>query len=242
MGVGLFYDLAAVAVILWFIAKGYRSGLLASVVRLLGKLLAFFGALFLSRPVAQLAYQAFVKNRLVAYVDKVILDNPGIAEMLDGLEGVMTFFAEKAEGFAALVRAFDRLPGTVGGVQEVASLSGAESRLIEMMNSGATLAEAIAESALSPTILMIMQAVAFLVLFLVLTLLVNWLVSLLGVVNRIPVIGTFNGLLGAVLGAGEALLALYILGVAATGGNQYLSVEILENTWLLRRIIYLNLL
>ncbi len=243
----MFYDIAAVAVILWFVARGRRSGFLATVVRLLGKLAAFLGALFLSRPAARIAYSFFVKDKLVAYVDKVILDNPAAAEMLDGLEGVVAFFADKAASFGAIVRAFDRLPGSLGGAQEVASQSGAESRLVELMNGGATLSEAIAEAALSPTILMILQAVAFLVLFLVFSLLVSWLVGLLGVVNHIPVIGSFNGLLGAALGAGEALLALYILGVvlsliiAATGGYEFLSVEILESTYLLRRIIYFTL-
>lgn len=247
MGIGLFYDVAAVAIILWFIAKGYRSGLLASVLRLMGKLVSFFGALYLSRPVAQMAYLAFVKNRLVAYVDKAILDNPALTDMLEGLEGVMVFFADKAASFSSIVRTFDRLPGAFGGAQEVGAYAQAESRLIEMMNDGATLSEAIAEAALSPTILLILQAVAFLVLFLALSLLVGWLAGLLGVVNRIPVVGTFNGLLGGALGAGEALIAIYILGVilslviAATGGYEYLSVEILESTRLLRKIIYFTL-
>ena len=62
----------------------------------------------------------------------------------------------------------------------------------------------------------LLTMVAFLIIFLLAMLIVRALVKLARSVNRVPVVGGINRLLGGVLGAAEAFLLCYLIGMAAT--------------------------
>ena len=62
----------------------------------------------------------------------------------------------------------------------------------------------------------LLTMVAFLIIFLLAMLIVRALVRLTRSVNRVPVVGGINRLLGGALGAAEAFLLCYLIGMAAT--------------------------
>ena len=68
--------------------------------------------------------------------------------------------------------------------------------------------------------------VAFLVIFLVAMVIVRALAKLTRNVNRVPVVGGVNRVLGGVLGAAEAFLLCYLIGMAAA-----VLITFSENEW-----------
>ena len=72
----------------------------------------------------------------------------------------------------------------------------------------------------------LLTMVAFLIIFLLAMLIVRALVRLTRSVNRVPVVGGINRLLGGVLGAAEAFLLCYLVGMAAT-----VLISFSENRW-----------
>ena len=72
----------------------------------------------------------------------------------------------------------------------------------------------------------LLTMVAFLIIFLLAMLIVRALVKLTRSVNRVPVVGGINRLLGGVLGAAEAFLLCYLIGIAAT-----VLISFSENRW-----------
>ena len=72
----------------------------------------------------------------------------------------------------------------------------------------------------------LLTMVAFLIIFLLAMLIVRALVKLARSVNRVPVVGGINRLLGGALGAAEALLLCYLIGMAAT-----VLISFSENRW-----------
>lgn len=72
----------------------------------------------------------------------------------------------------------------------------------------------------------LLTMVAFLIIFLLAMLIVRALVRLTRSVNRVSVVGGINRLLGGVLGAAEAFLLCYLIGMAAT-----VLISFSENRW-----------
>ena len=72
----------------------------------------------------------------------------------------------------------------------------------------------------------LLTMVAFLIIFLLAMLIVRALVKLARSVNRVPVVGGINRLLGGTLGAAEAFLLCYLIGMAAT-----VLISFSENRW-----------
>ena len=68
--------------------------------------------------------------------------------------------------------------------------------------------------------------VAFLIIFLLAMLIVQALAKLTRNVNRVPVVGGVNRVLGGVLGAAEAFLICYLIGMTAT-----VLITLSENQW-----------
>ena len=85
---------------------------------------------------------------------------------------------------------------------------------------------AAAGDALRTVMVAFLTMVAFLIIFLLAMLIVRALAKLTRNVNRVPVVGGVNRVLGGVLGAAEAFLLCYLLGMAVT-----VLITISENRW-----------
>lgn len=85
---------------------------------------------------------------------------------------------------------------------------------------------AAAGDALRTVMVAFLTMVAFLIIFLLAMLIVRALAKLTRNVNRVPVVGGVNRVLGGVLGAAEAFLLCYLLGMAVT-----VLITISENHW-----------
>lgn len=244
MHIWMIYDTVALLLILGLLWVGYRRGFVASILKLVATVAALVASFLLCRPAAAMVYDRFLRERLVAYVDETLLQNSLAAGFGDNIADMLESFTQQGgELLAPIGQMFEHLPGAFGGALEQAD---AEKTLALLVDGGATLAEALTAAALQPTILLILQSVLFLVFFGLFTLVMGILINISGVFNHIPLIGVFNRVGGALLGGLEAVVLLYILGMAATlaiaalGESPWLSVGILEETRLLSRVIFFS--
>ncbi len=75
----------------------------------------------------------------------------------------------------------------------------------------------IADNTLRPVLIKAIGTVSFVVIFAALSMLSNLLLSMLGVINSLPVIGFFNSTLGAVVGILQGVLIVWVVGLLFKG-------------------------
>ena len=109
-----------------------------------------------------------------------------------------------------------------------------------LADNAVVLADSIVENVLQPLLTPVITLVLFFLFYALLRLLVSMLVTVLGLVNKLPVIGTVNRGLGWLVGAGTALLDVYLVLcilwglIVITGG----SLNVLNDTVMSTSLYY----
>lgn len=221
------WDLVVVAVVALCAISAYRRGFLHAVVRLAGTIGTLALALVYSKPAAHLIYKSFFERR--------ILDSMAQNISRFGQPGTEAF----AEGMQALI---DQLPPVFAQVIEMDSSGWFEEWYGNALSAGSqTLSASLAEGVIAPIAVSLLQAVVFCLMFAAGMLLVNMLAGLVRGVNKIPLIGGCNALLGGVFGAVQGMLYVFVgaavlwLLVAAGGDSlPWLSAEAVEQTFVFK--------
>ncbi len=228
-------DVVLGLILLSILYTSWRRGFVASFVRLVGTAAGFLLASFLSRPAAERIYAGFLEEKVENYVSGTLLaQGSPLLEALAGsaaIQAISGFLAEQGLDFYSSSDA-----GQMG--QEIFSLIGEK---------GSDPASAIAQVAVRPMVLTVLQtAVFFLVLFLA-GIVVRVVVRMGQGVNRIPLVGGLNRMAGLLCGAVYALLLGYVISaglllLAGLGGNrwEWLNSGILQDTILIRRFLSLR--
>ena len=221
-------DVVLGLILLSILYTSWRRGFVASFVRLVGTAAGFLLASFLSRPAAERIYAGFLEAQGSPLLEALAgLDQAGSA----AIQAISGFLAEQGLDFYSSSDA-----GQMG--QEIFSLIGEK---------GSDPASAIAQVAVRPMVLTVLQtAVFFLVLFLA-GIVVRVVVRMGQGVNRIPLVGGLNRMAGLLCGAVYALLLGYVISaglllLAGLGGNrwEWLNSGILQDTILIRRFLSLR--
>ena len=246
LSIPLIYDLVTVGFLLVMILLGWHRGLLSGLVRLVGRVASLVVALLLCTPLAQGVYTNFLEEPVVQYVDEQIIDHFGVDVVADNLEELLDQFGDGEAIVTTIVEMMNTLPSQL--LPDVQEETDAAQQVVETLSDGsATLWESIAQVAVQPVVVTILQAVIFLLLFLVCTFVVGTLERILQKVNHLPVLGGFNGLGGGLLGAAEGVVWIFVGGmlaslvIAAAGESSWLSNEILRETRLLSKILFFQL-
>ena len=110
-------------------------------------------------------------------------------------------------------------------------------------------ARAITDDMVKPILLVPMRALIFIVLFVIITIILSIIAKLLKLVNKIPLIGKVNQLLGAVAGAAEAviiifLVCIFIQVIIVLSGNEliFLNTMTIDETFIFQKIYYFEFL
>ena len=210
------FDIICAVVWVILMVRYARKGFLASMVGLVGNLLSLLGAHQLSAACAGWVFEHMLAGGFRTQIAASIA--AGGAVDLSGI-------AEKYAGFlpasfrASIVAACERSIGAV------------------LADNAVVLADSIVENVLQPLLTPVITLVLF---FALLRLLVSMLVTVLGLVNKLPVIGTVNRGLGWLVGAGTALLDVYLMLcilwglIVITGG----SLNVLNDTVMSTSLYY----
>lgn len=192
--------LLMIALLIWDCA---RKGFLGKIVGFAGAVASALLAAFFSAPLAVWLYDVLVRDVL-----RNVLTNRVTAAL--------------EEGFTSTGGLLGTLPGWAARLAETQP----DLPVPQVSDQIIPAVEALIDLALAQSVILILRGLCFFALFTILMLLARRLSHLFEGVNRIPLVGSVNTVLGGVLGIAQAMLILYLLAVAArllltyTGGNQ----------------------
>ena len=198
------FDILCTVVWLVLMVRYARKGFLASIVQLSGNLISLLGARQCSAACAGWVFENLLaggfRTQIAAHLSEDgVVNLSGIAQQYAG------FLPESFR--ASIVAACERSINAV------------------LADNAVVLADTIVEKVLQPLLTPVIMLVLFFVFYAVLRLLVSMLVTVLGLGNKLPVIGTVNRGLGWLTGGMTAMLDLYLVLcvvwglVVITGGN-----------------------
>lgn len=136
------------------------------------------------------------------------------------------------------------LPGILGssstdskGVVAVRTIA------LNMFETGLDFKNAVMDGIVKPNCILLIRTIAFAVIFLLVNLILRIVISAAKLVNKIPVIGKVNSMLGAILGLVEGIVAVFVvclairLAVSLTGANMILfNQTAIDSTFLFKHI------
>jgi len=217
--VWLFWDLAALIVIAVCVFIGARNGFVRMVISFFSYIAAAIAANILSTPAAQWLYDNAVGN----FVKEVL---SGSLRQASARRGTV-------EEFLSFVPLWLKIP--MAKVPEE-SLSG-----IDFSGNVSAVIDVFVDSALGETIVWLLSCLVFLILFALLASIINQIAKMFTFVDRIPLIGTLNTVLGGCAGAAEAVFILvavailvHIIIVLSGGVLSWVSPEVMEKSFLFR--------
>jgi uncharacterized membrane protein required for colicin V production len=210
----LIFDLIALVLIILMIRYSASRGFLRTVLGFLGAVLSAVAANALSLPAARFLYNAIVRDILRAVISRRVE-----SAFEEGLPG--------GDWLSALPDwAARMLP------------PGAEAAAPDITGNIMPIIEQLLDSMLAEPVTTLLRGACFFVFFAVFMRTVRYIAKLTGLIDRIPMVGSFNTWLGGILGVGQALIILYLLAlvtnvyITATGGGEYINAENLSDGYI----------
>ncbi len=192
----LVIDIILVAVFALFVYTAMKKGFMLSLLEFLAVIISFVLAYSLSPVVAEAAYDGFVEKQLVESVEEKIDENFSLEEtgeqaeqLLDAIPDYMVIFAES---FGISVNDIKR-------------------DLAKEDLSNENLATELVENIAQPIAIGALTVVSFLILAVVLQIILKVLARLISGVFKLPVIGSANKILGAILGACKGIVVVIFI-------------------------------
>ena len=199
IGPALILDVILIAVIVLTAFHYKKKGFVAGLLDLVGNLLALLVAWIASDRISPTVFENFFKQGLIEKITQTVQERG-------------------TSGLTMLVESFSSI--LPGGMADEVTRS-----LQDILGSGAPdLAVRIVDTILTPLIVPMITVVLFFIAFAVCKLVISMLVAVLTNINKIPVIGSVNELLGILVGVAggvlnEVLLLCLIWAVVAITNN-----------------------
>jgi len=231
----LVYDLILVLIVVMMVRKGYRSGLLSSLLGLIGWAAALICCVLWSTAVAQWLYHTFVEAKLVSTVASYI--------PTDLISAVNSGAAATQDAVSSLQSVLTTLSGVLGPLFSGIDTSSASTVLNACAQDGGTLAQVVTERVLEPVMVKLLTAAASIGIFLVVLLLFGILRRLTRPRRRsVTFLGNVNRFFGGVLGLGESLIVCYFYAIVLSALSTLVGDRL---TWLspavLEKAVLVNL-
>lgn len=221
----IIFDVAVFAIVILLLILGYKRGFIRTVINLVGYAVSAVLAFFISQPVAGFIFESFFRKGSVDMINGELGKLSGgqsVAELLD------TAFAAIPERISALASSY------VGSLDQI-------------KDTIADVATAVVDQVIGPIATIMIQSIVFLVLFIVFCILVKLVTKALKIIDKLPVIGTANAVLGLVVGLVQAVIFLFIFTsvvalIIQLSGNQMDAVnsEIVGQSHVFKAIYNMN--
>lgn len=214
------FDIVCTVVWLGLLIYYYRKGFLAALVQLLGNLLSLVGA----QRFASIGAQWVFKNFLFEHFSSKLAESLAASGGAIDLDAI----AEKYAGF---------LPASL---REAVVTSCERQVAAAVSEKSAAIADIIVANVIRPLMVPVIALALFFVGYGLLRMLMSMLGTVLGLVNRLPVLGTVNRWLGLSMGGLASLVDIYLVlcvvwgVIVITGG----SLTVLNDTVMSSSIYY----
>lgn len=228
----IIFDVAVFAIVILLLILGYKRGFIRTVINLVGYAVSAVLAFFISQPVAGFIFESFFRKGSVDMINGELGKLSGgqsVAELLD------TAFAAIPERISALASSY------------VGSLDQIKDTIAASAPTTADVATAVVDQVIGPIATIMIQSIVFLVLFIVFCILVKLVTKTLKIIDKLPVIGTANAVLGLVVGLVQAVIFLFIFTsvvalIIQLSGNQMDAVnsEIVGQSHVFKAIYNMN--
>lgn len=235
----LVLDLILVLFLIKTVYDCYRKGFLAVVIKVVGTVASFLLALTFSGPLSDWIYTRFLETTVVNTIAEKLPSGVGGLTM-DGIGGLDTLMQFKDTAAAYISQALESLnpAWTFFSPADGAATTDA---VVTQVQNGLTIAQAVAESAVRPTVTALLSIICFFVLFTVIMFVVKLLVRVGRGANEIPLVGGVNRLAGIAIGVVYAGVLGYIISMGLalvagiTGGViPFLTPQVLADTWVIQ--------
>ena len=181
-------EIIALIIIVVSVIIGYKKGFVSSILNFGGVIIAYIGATLLDKPIATFIFNVFFRNSLIKSVNEKIIE--AVGSKTDAVNS----FVDK---FPKLIRPFFE--------DKFGSLT---TSLNENIGSGA---EKIVDDFIGPAYVAVITMIVFFTLIIVLTFLVRLLAKLFVNINKVPLVGTLNSVLGLFTGLLQGVVSVIIL-------------------------------
>lgn len=182
------------------------------------------------------------------------IDEYGVESII--LATVLSDNISNSAAFSSISSAVEKMADAVPMLSGVADSlkSGEESVIRDVMVSIINtetddFARTITDDMVKPILLVPMRALIFLIIFAIIAITLTIVTNLLKVVNKIPLVGSANKALGAVAGAAEAvvvvfLVCIFIQVIVTLSGNSliFLNTMTIDETFIFQKIYYFEFL
>lgn len=192
------YILDGVVILIFLLAifLGYRRGFVKSIIGLAGCIVAILLAWELSTPLASGIYDKFFSDSIESKIASRIKET-GIQSTDAALDGVI-----------------DDLPGAVANALKLFNLGTPEQIRNKLDGSldvtVQQLSRTIEQKVVRPAAVSLLRVLCFFILFIVFMVLIGIAASVIGRIFRLPVLRQTDGMLGAVLGAFQGLVLVFV--------------------------------
>ena len=230
---GWIIDLIMVLLLILIVYASYRKGFLRSILSLGGFLLATVVSFTFGKMLAEMLCDSMAKPWLTALIDEQIVagTNYNLAVVVDNM--------------------YQNLPGYLAGPLEM--LLGSKEQVLANLQSAldggsaAGLTDAIV-GLLRPMLVALLSVLTIIILFLICMIVIRIIDRLLIQVRRIPVVGTFDGLLGGLVGIVKAVIWLVVLVflvkaviLLSADGISWLNSETVESSFLFKYLYHVDI-
>lgn len=199
----LIFDIMVIVVVIVCVYIGSKRGFLRSLILLVGNIAAILLALWLSGGISSWIYDNWIEAEVVS----------GINEKLDDITGEYTF-----EGVTDSILSV--LPDPLADMltEYIQLDEKTYENINESLDSGKSeIATTVANSVVKPMVVFLIRVLVFVLLVTLAMIAVKLIAGMCSFVNKIPIVGTLNSLLGGALGLLEAgiVLMLITIGIRA---------------------------
>ena len=236
--IGILIDIILVAIVLIGYKIGKKDGFAKTLVSLLGFVIAILSATVLCKPVANFVYSNTVQKPVEAAVSSAIEQNLN-----------STVSSSKQQIAVAIDKTIEGLPAFV---RDVTGLENKKDDLVDSISEldiklDGEVGIELTKQYIQPLVVNFLSIIAFILLFAVVYLICKILAKSLKLVNKIPLLGRVNALLGGILGIVKgiviAAVICFALNIAVTNAIDVLGIinaQTVESSFILKTVSTYN--
>jgi uncharacterized membrane protein required for colicin V production len=198
-------DLMVIIVFAFIVYTSYRKGLIRSIIELAGYLVAFLVSSILSDPIGKWIFSNFlqpiVSGQIKNYITSEIASNATTqANGALGSSGITSFANNIPDAFKSMLGNYNISTDSLQNAAGSAITSGSQSA-----------ANTLVTNVIDPLAQIVSRGIAFIVVFALCMIAVRIVASMSGGFSKIPIIGSFNKVGGAIIGVLKSVLVLFII-------------------------------
>lgn len=223
----LIIDIAIILIIAFVIWRSAVRGFVRTVIEMVGYILAAVISISLSGTIAEAAYDNLLRPKVISAAQKTVDST-----------------AQSAENYANEI--WDSMPSFIS---KTVDIFGKKEEVVKdigesVKGNGISAVENIADSAVRPIAINLIRTLSSVIIFLILLALVKFLARWINRLFSIPVVGSFNALLGGAVGAVKGFILIFItvfvirVAVNAMLGSFWIFDQQLINDTFLFRFVY----